>query len=67
MKNKKAKRARIGQHGSLTSEQARDKAVALLAQINAGGDPVADGMQKRSEPTVRDLADRYANQMRGKL
>ena len=62
MKNKKAKRARIGQHGSLTYEQARDKAVALLAQINAGGDPVADGMQKRSEPTVRDLADRYYEQ-----
>lgn len=59
MKHKKTKRCALGMHGVLTAEAARDKAIATMAQINEGADPVADGVQRAQQPTVRDLAERY--------
>jgi len=59
MKHKKTKRCPLGMHGILTAEAAREKAIAVLAQINDGADPVAESVARASEPTVRDLADRY--------
>jgi len=59
MKHKKVKRLMLGLHGVLTAEAARDKAIAVLAKINEGADPVEEKIQKGQEPTVRDLAERY--------
>ena len=39
MKYKSVKRIAIGQHGIITAERARDKALAILADIKDGGDP----------------------------
>lgn len=59
MKHKKTKRCALGMHGVLTAEAARDKAIAVLAQINEGADPVEENVQRAQQPTVRDLAERY--------
>lgn len=59
MKHKKVKRLMLGMHGILTAEGARDKAIAMLAKITAGADPVEENIQKKAEPTVSELAERY--------
>lgn len=59
MKHKKTKRFPLGMHGIITAEAAREKAIAVLAQINAGADPVAESVERTRQPTVRDLAERY--------
>ncbi len=59
MKNKKVKRASIGKHGIYTTEKARDEAVIMLGEIKAGADPQQTKSDKRKEPLVEDLAERY--------
>lgn len=59
MKHKKVKRLMMGLHGILTAEAARDKAIAMLAKINAGADPVEEKIQKKLEPTVTELSEKY--------
>lgn len=59
MKHKKTKRFPLGMHGVITAEAAREKAIGVLAQINAGADPVAESVERTRQPTVRDLAERY--------
>jgi len=59
LRGKKTKRMPLGQHGIITTEQARDKAIAVMASVNDGNDPQAEKSQKRKEPTVADLAQRY--------
>jgi integrase len=62
LKNKKVRRIALGLHGIVTAEGAREKAIALLASINAGGDPVEEKMQRNSEPTIQELSERYLDE-----
>lgn len=49
----------IGQHGSLTPDQARDIARRWAADIAQGGDPAGAKEDRRNAPTVAALMQRY--------
>jgi integrase len=53
------RRLKLGRHGKLTPEQARNLAKARFAEIEAGGDPSAVRQENRAAPTLRELAERY--------
>jgi integrase len=59
LKYKIVKRFAIGQHGILTVEKARDKAIAMSVNIKEGGDPQKEKEDKLKEPIVSELAQRY--------
>lgn len=50
---------KIGDHGALTTEQARAIALQWLAEAKKGGDPGGNRQAHRKAPTVADLATRY--------
>ncbi|PIR39746.1 MAG: integrase [Alphaproteobacteria bacterium CG11_big_fil_rev_8_21_14_0_20_39_49] len=62
LKYKTVKRFALGQHGVLTVENARNKAIAMLASIKDGGDPQKEKEEKLKEPIVRELAKRYMDE-----
>ena len=45
----------LGRHGTLTPDQARTRAKAMLARVLAGDDPAAERASLRKESTVADL------------
>ena len=49
----------LGQHGKITAEQARAKALQYFHRVQQGDDPVAEEATLRRSPTVADLAERY--------
>jgi integrase len=49
----------LGRHGSITPEQARDRARLWTAEVVAGGDPAGDRIEKRKAPTVAELVSEY--------
>jgi hypothetical protein len=49
----------LGRFGVLTVQQARQKAIQLLAEVNGGGDPAESKRETSEAPTLSDLADRY--------
>jgi integrase len=49
----------LGTHGAITSEQAREIARTMLADVARGGDPKAAARARRAAPTVAELADRF--------
>jgi len=50
----------IGKHGSpWTPEMAREEAHRLLSEVRAGNDPAVQRDQRKREPTVGDVLDRY--------
>ncbi len=53
------RKPKLGDFGVLTVAQARDMARAILAEVAAGRDPVAERRAVREAPTVADLCDRY--------
>jgi integrase len=54
-----AKRVTIGEHGTVTTEQARDTARRLLASVTTGGDPAASRRARKEAPTMRELGDDF--------
>lgn len=52
---------KIGRYGSLTPDQARNKAKELLGQVAGGQDPAAALAEVRDAATVADLAASYLN------
>ena len=50
-------RVTIGPHGTITPDQARKQAAAIIDRIKRGEDPVP--APPRPEPTVADLAERF--------
>ncbi|MEQ9350257.1 MAG: tyrosine-type recombinase/integrase, partial [Alphaproteobacteria bacterium] len=58
----RTRRFTIGMHGKLTAEQARSRAVRLLAEISDGHDPSSDRRQARNAITVSQLADLYLSE-----
>src|ERR1035437_7364604 len=53
------RRYTIGRHPELTIAAARIEAGELRARIRDGHDPMEERNQSRSDPTMKDLADRY--------
>jgi integrase len=49
----------VARYGTLTVEQARKKARALLGAAASGNDPAGDVQEKRREKTVKELLDFY--------
>lgn len=49
----------VGQHGSLTPDQAREIAQRWAVEVAAGGDPAGDKLDKRRAPTVAELLGQY--------
>lgn len=58
--------ATIGNHGTLTPDQARDTAKLWAAEVAAGGDPAGVRLDKRNAPTVNELLDSYLSAHAGK-
>ena len=56
---KEGKFYKIGVHGNITTEQAREKAKALALKVNTGNDPSEAKASKDFHPTVADLAKQY--------
>ncbi len=52
-----SQRVTIGQHGTITADEARKQAAAIIDRIKRGEDPVPAPAQP--EPTVADLAERF--------
>ncbi len=52
----------IGQHGPITTEQARNIALQWLSQVKQGADPGKDKFTARNAPTITELADRYMSE-----
>jgi len=50
---------KIGAHGDLTPDQARDMARQVLAKVAQGGDPASERAKERKDPTISDLLDLY--------
>ena len=57
-----SRRATLGRHGDITAEQARRRAAAAIDRIKSGLEPLADVSGAKSEPTVKDLAERFLEQ-----
>lgn len=55
----RSRRMTIGQHGPLTVDQARRKAIQLLSDVTEGSDPIEERHSHHSSPTIADLCDRY--------
>ena len=53
------KRMSIGQHGKITTEEARKLAIATLGAVVKGEDPAEERATGRKSITVRELCDRY--------
>ena len=60
-RGKAAKRVTVGVHGVLTAEEARRRAVLIIARIKAGEEPVPEPMAvKLAEgPKIAEIAERY--------
>ena len=56
----------IGKYGPLTPDQARNAAKRVLGQVAGGEDPAVALTEAREAVTVRDLADRYLDEVRAK-
>lgn len=55
-------RMKLGEFPTMTIEQARTRAIALIADYNEGKDPAADLRDERGEMTVGRLWDTYARE-----
>jgi integrase len=58
----RSKRVTIGGHGPLAPEEARRRALRVLADVSKGLDPAGDRAEARKAPTVADLASRYLDE-----
>jgi len=52
---------KLGVHGNITTELAREKATHLALKVSAGEDPSVKTPLKTISPTIEDLAEKYLN------
>lgn len=57
--DRRQRRPKIGDHGVMTCEQARDIAQKWLLEVSQGKDPSAEKQDLRVMPTLKELADQY--------
>ena len=57
--NGRLRRMTLGPVTAMTPEEARKRAMALLAEAKAGGDPAAQRDSDRKAATVKDLGKRF--------
>jgi integrase len=55
----RSRRMKIGDHGRLTPDEARDRAKELLGDVAKDRDPIAERKARRSEQPFRKLAEGY--------
>ncbi|MBX9804550.1 MAG: site-specific integrase [Alphaproteobacteria bacterium] len=55
----RTRRKKIGVHGAVTAEQAREIAKGLLGDVAKGGDPSQEVQARRIKPSFADLAKEY--------
>tara|TARA_R110002095_G_scaffold191831_1_gene169523 strand:- start:380 stop:1537 length:1158 start_codon:yes stop_codon:yes gene_type:complete len=55
----RTRRQKIGQHGVITTDQAREEAKIILADVCKGADPSALRKAKRSIPTFAEFSEEY--------
>ena len=55
----RTRRKKIGPHGQVTTEQAREMAKAILGDVAKGEDPSQEAQTKKSRPSMADLAKEY--------
>ena len=55
----RSKRMTLGQHGPLTTDEARKLAMLHLGKVAHGADPSAERQTKRRAPTLAALCDRF--------
>ena len=53
------RRPKIGDHGVITCEQARETAKQWLGEVSKGNDPSSERTTLRNNPTITELFDRY--------
>ncbi len=58
-KGARTRRAALGRHGTITTEEARTIARGMLGQVAGGLDPVEEIALERMAPTMADLCDRF--------
>lgn len=58
-KGGRTRRSSIGRHGTVTVDQARQRAKELLGLVASGGNPVEEISQHRRAPTVGALCERF--------
>ncbi len=56
---KETKFIKIGVHGNITTEQAREKATQLALKVSAGEDPSVKNPLKPISSTIKDLTEKY--------
>jgi integrase len=56
---RRPRRMSLGPSTVLTCDQARTRAITIIAAVKNGEDPAADRAAKRNAATVNDLADRF--------
>ena len=57
--DRRQRRPKIGDHGIMTCEQARSIAQRWLLEVSQGKDPSSEKHERRSMPTLKELADQY--------
>ncbi len=57
--DRRQRRPKIGDHGIVTCEQARNIAQRWLLEVSQGKDPSSEKQELRVMPTVKELADQY--------
>jgi len=60
-KDRASHKIKIGVHGNITTELAREKAIKLFLGISAGEDPSIRSLPKEENHTMNDLAEEYLN------
>ena len=53
------RRKKIGVHGNITADQAREEAKKLLGDVAKGADPSKDAQKEKLKPTFQQLAAEY--------
>ena len=56
---RRARRMSLGPSTVLTCDQARTRAITIIAAVKNGDDPAAERDAKRNAATVRELAERF--------
>ena len=57
--DRRQRKPKIGEHGVMSCEQAREVASRWLLEVTQGRDPSLEKQETRSNPTLQDLADQY--------